>query len=64
MFWKVKITSMREDRDNSHPIIVAAHHFCSDMICDRTMTKSYTVSLQILAIFWVPEYFVEVGAGI
>ena len=62
-FWKVKITSMREDRDNSRPIIVATHHLRSGMIWDGTMTKSYTVSLQILAIFWVPEYFVEVGAG-
>jgi len=34
------------------------------MICDRTMTKSYTVSLQILVIRWVPEHFVEAGAGI
>ena len=55
---------MREDRDNNHALIVAVHHFCSDIIWDRTMTKSYTVSLQILAILWVPEYFVEVGAGI
>ena len=28
------------------------------------MTKSYTGFLQILAICWAPEYFVEVGAGI
>ena len=31
-FWKVKITSMRNDRDDYRPIIVAAHHLRSDMI--------------------------------
>ena len=31
-FWKVKITSTREDRDNSRPIIVATHHLCSGML--------------------------------
>jgi hypothetical protein len=63
-FWNVKFTSMTKDRDNIRPIIVAAHHHRSDMIWDGAMTKSYSVLLQILAIFWVPEYFVEVGAGI
>jgi len=63
-FWNVKITSMREDRDNCRPIIVAAHHLRSGMIWDGTMTKSYTGFLQILVVFWVPECFVEVGAGI
>ena len=63
-FWKVKITFMREDRGNSRPIIVATHHIRSGMIWDGTMTKSYTVFLQILVIRWVPEYFLEVGAGI
>jgi len=33
------------------------------MIGDGAMTKSYTGLLRILAILWVPEYFVEVGAG-
>jgi hypothetical protein len=63
-FWKVKITFMREDRGNSRPIIVAVHHLRSGIIWDGTMTKSYTVFLQILVIRWVPEYFMEVGAGI
>jgi hypothetical protein len=55
---------MRKDRDNSRPIIVAAHHIRSGMIEDGAMTKSFAVFLQILVVWWVPEYFVEVGAGI
>ena len=61
--WKVIFTSRRKDKDNFRPIIVATHHLRPGMIWDGAMTKSFTVLLQILVIRWVPEYFVEVGAG-
>tara|TARA_B100001758_G_C18231603_1_gene515652 strand:+ start:288 stop:392 length:105 start_codon:yes stop_codon:yes gene_type:complete len=34
------------------------------MIWYGAMMKSYTVFLQSSVVWWVPEYFVEVGAGI
>lgn len=36
----------------------------SGVVCDGTMTKTFAGLLQILAIQWAPEHFVEVGAGI
>jgi len=63
-FWKVKFTSMREDRDNCLPINVSVYHRRSCVTWDGATAKSFTVLLQVLAIRWVSEYFVEVGAWI
>lgn len=62
--WELKFTSIWVNWDNCRPITDASHYHRSSMICGEATTIRFTGFLQILAIRWVPEGFVDVGARI